>query len=228
MYVSLRGLGQEEDWDSSSMLAEEMSGALQAQPINVPAINVPTSGPVASTIEMPHDLLPENQISPTPYGPSIPVSGVQMQVSTDGSGNVIYTNPVTGQVVQTIPAAQTVSSPAPSLITPSPSPTPAPASTVSAPAGQVNPIMLPNGVAVNPSALTAAQQLLTPAQLQAQLYPSGAAATPLTAQSVPFSLSTWLSQSSIISGFTNQSVAIGGVFFCGLLAIILNKKKGKR
>jgi hypothetical protein len=88
-------------------------------------------------------------------------------------------------------------------------------------ASSVTPIVLPNGVAINPQSLTAAQQLLTPAQLQAQLYPTSAA----TPAAVPFNLSTWLTQSTILTGVTNQTVALGGIFFGGLLAIIMSRKK---
>ena len=120
-----------------------------------------------------------------------------------------------------------------------------PSPTLAIPAPMTTAVVLPNGVAINPAALTPAQLQMTPAQLQAQLYPAGTAqpaagttgagiavGTPVTALTtptpVPFNLSAWLSSSTILAGVTNQSVALGGILFGGALAVILNKKKGKR
>jgi hypothetical protein len=143
------------------------------------------------------------------------------------NGQIEYINPVTGEIIESVAAPGETSAPVASTLVPtSPAsaqtPTPGvtiPSGTSAASAGSsVNPIVLPNGVAINPAALTAAQKALTPAQLQAQLYPG-------TAPGSTFNLSTWLTQSTIISGISNQAITLGGIFFGGLMAIILGKKK---
>lgn len=137
--------------------------------------------------------------------------------------------PTYEQVDTSIPS-EVIAAPIPTLPVAISGPTPSPVFTQSPAPVNVTPIVLPNGVAVNPQALTSLQQLLTPAQLQAQLYPgvlqtTGAAGTPAAGSVLPFSLSTWLTQSTLVNGLTNQTVALGGGIFAGLLAIILAKKK---
>lgn len=170
MYVSLRGLGQ----DNTSV--EDI-------------LSTPSLTPV----------LPSDEQAPT-------YEEIDTSIPTDVS---VASTP-------TLPVA--ISGPAPS------------AALTMSPAQSVTPIVLPNGVSVNPQALSAAQLALTPAQLQAQLYPgvlqtTGAVGTSAAGSTVPFSLSTWLTQSTVIAGLTNQTVALGGLLFGGLLAIILAKKK---
>jgi hypothetical protein len=150
-------------------------------------------------------------------GPSLP--------TTTGAGPIpLQTTP------STLPSNLLFDQPGGQVLTPS---TPAAPAAPSSPTvsvslgpstGSVAPIVLPNGVAINPASLTAAQLAMTPAQLQASLCPGAAPSAPAPA---PFNLSTWLSQSTIISGLSNQAVALGGLLFGGALAIIVSTKKKK-
>ena len=109
---------------------------------------------------------------------------------------------------------------------PSVASTPAIAPVSASSPGGVQAVTLPNGVSINPAALTAAQKAMTPAQLQAQLYPGTVATAPApAASSVPFNLQAWLTKSTIFSGISNQAVALGGLLFAGALTFIMAKKK---
>jgi hypothetical protein len=74
----------------------------------------------------------------------------------------------------------------------------------------------------------AAPATLTPLQILTQAAtPSPATVVSSVAPAASTNLSTWLSQSTIISGLSNQAVTLGGLLFGGALAIIVSTKKKK-
>ena len=83
-------------------------------------------------------------------------------------------------------------------------------------------ITLPNGVTVNPQALTAAQQAMTPAQLQAQLYPASIVTGAVPTQT----FYQWLATINPTFGVSNQTLLLSAVSFTVVVGgILLDKKK---
>jgi len=148
-------------------------------------------------------------------------------------GNAIsIIDPVTGQVIgqSSLPEVQT----APLSLTLTPPVASAPTPVAVAPAAgagvSVAPVMLPSGVAVNPQALNPASgsAQLTAAQLLAATGSSPmvlSAAPVASAATVPFNFQTWLTQSTVITGVTNQTLLLGGGFFAVLAVVLISKKK---
>jgi hypothetical protein len=162
-----------------------------------------------------------------------PDTGVTPTITEQGNAISII-DPVTGQVIgqSSLPQVQT----APSSLTLTPPVASSPSPVAVAPAAgagvSVAPVMLPSGVAVNPQALNPASgsAQLTAAQLLAATgsSPMVVSAAPVaSAPTVPFNFQTWLTQSTVITGVTNQTLLLGGGFFA-LLAVVLISKKKKR
>jgi hypothetical protein len=91
-------------------------------------------------------------------------------------------------------------------------------------AAMANPSLTP-AQTLAAAGLTAAQiASLTTAQQQSLVSQIGAAGSP----GILSSLTTWLSQSTILSGYTNATVALGGGAIGVLLLALASKKKGRR